>query len=99
MQILENVNKKQIYGYILLMFQYLVGLLWRAITSLRTEYDLEGFFFKNDQNILIFWSLYHLDRRIRLRKKSQKRDLTTLLWAIFRQNTPKIARFKKNRSP
>ena len=39
---------------------------------LRTEYDLEGFFFKNDRNILIFWSLYHLDKWIRLRKKKKK---------------------------
>ena len=40
---------------------------------LRTQSDLEGFFFKNDRNILIFWSLYHLDKWIRLRKKKSKK--------------------------
>ena len=67
---------------------------------LRTESDLEGFFFKNDRNIIIFWSVYHLDKWIRLRKKNpQKIDLATLFWAIIRQNTLKIARFKKAISP
>ena len=39
--------------------KYILIELW---LGLRTEYDLEGFFFKNDRNILIFWSLYHLDK-------------------------------------